>query len=135
MSRSAIPAATSSARGTSPIPRACPAHKTELLLALHALLIGHAHDPEGRVRTLNSDEETLIRTGIEAAYRLASEIGERPREQLLIDVLTDRAASRRLTGANADRLQSLLLRLEPYGEKAHSPTSPIGPPPFQRTRH
>ena len=49
-------------------PARVPAHKTELLLALHALLIGHAHDPEGRVRTLDSDEETLIRTGIEAAY-------------------------------------------------------------------
>ena len=97
-------------------PGRVPAHKTELLLALHALLIGHAHDPEGRVRTLDSDEETLIRTGIEAAYRLASETGERPREQLLIDVLTDRATSGSLTGANADRLQSLLLRLEPYGE-------------------
>ena len=56
-------------------PARVPAHKTELLLALHALLIGHAHDPEGRVRTLDSDEETLIRTGIEAAYRLASETG------------------------------------------------------------
>ena len=97
-------------------PARVPPHKTELLLALHALLIGHAHDPEGRVRTLDSDEETLIRTGIESAYRLASETGERPREQLLIDVLTDRATSGGLTGANADRLQSLLLRLEPYGE-------------------
>jgi hypothetical protein len=97
-------------------PARVPAHKTELLLALHALLIGHAHDPEGRVRTLDSDEETLIRTGIEAAYRLASETGERPREQLLIDVLTDRAAGGGLTGANADRLQSVLLRLEPYGQ-------------------
>ena len=103
-------------------PARVPAHKTELLLALHALLIGHAHDPEGRVRTLDSDEETLIRTGIEAAYRLAGETGERPREQLLIDALTDRAASGSLTGANADRLQSLLLRLEPYGE-AREPRS------------
>ena len=92
-----------------------PAHKTELLLALHALLIGHAHDPEGRVRTLDSDEETLIRTGIETAYKLATETGARPREQLLIDALSDRATAGHLTGANADRLQSLLLRLEPYG--------------------
>ena len=98
-------------------PARVPAHKTELLLALHALLIGHAHDPEGRIRTLDSDEETLIRTGIEAAYRLASETGERPREQLLIDVLSDRADSGALKGANADRLQSLLLRLEPFGEE------------------
>ena len=97
-------------------PARVPAHKTELLLALHALLIGHAHDPEGRVRTFDSDEETLIRTGIEAAYRVAAETGERPREQILIDVLEQRAASSTLTGTNADRLQSLLLRLEPYGE-------------------
>ena len=78
-----------------------PGHKTELLLALHALLIGHAHDPEGRVRTLDSDEETLIR---DAASKpptgSTSKTGERPREQLLIDVLTDRATSRR-----ADRRQ------------------------------
>ena len=88
-----------------------------MLLALHALLIGHAHDPEGRVRTLDSDEETLIRDRHRSrATALASETGERPREQLLIDALTDRAASGALTGANADRLQSLLLRLEPYGQ-------------------
>lgn len=97
-------------------PAQVPPHKTELLLALHALLIGHAHDPEGRVRTLDADEETLIRTGIDAAYTLAAQTGQRPREQLLIDVLTDRAKSGALTGANADRLQSLLLRLEPYGQ-------------------
>jgi len=98
-------------------PARVPAHKSELLLALHALLIGHAHDPGGRVRTLDSDEETLIRTGIETAYKLAAETDERPREQLLIDALTDRAAGGSLTGANADRLQSLLLRLEPYGDR------------------
>ena len=46
------------------------------------------------MRTLDSDEETLIRTGIEAAYELAAETGERPREQLLIDVLNDRAPPR-----------------------------------------
>jgi hypothetical protein len=97
-------------------PTRVPAHKTELLLALHALLIGHAYDPEGRVRTLDSDEETLIRTGIGAAYRVAATSGQRPREQLLIDVLAGRASSGTLTGANADRLQSLLLRLEPYGQ-------------------
>jgi len=98
-------------------PARVPAHKTELLLALHALLIGHAHDPEGRVRTLDSDEETLVRTGIEAAYRISTQTGARPREQLLIDALADRAEAGGLTGANADRLQSLLLRLEPYGER------------------
>jgi hypothetical protein len=98
-------------------PARVPSHKTELLLALHALLIGHAHDPEGRVRTLDSDEETLIRTGIEAAYTRAGATGERPREQLLIDALHDRARSGTLRGANADRLQSVLLRLEPYGER------------------
>ncbi|MFZ1992953.1 MAG: hypothetical protein WAU75_02500, partial [Solirubrobacteraceae bacterium] len=97
-------------------PARVPTHKTELLLAVHALLIGHAHDPAGRVRTLDSDEETLIRTGIEAAYARAVATGQRPREQLLIDALSDRATHGRLTGANADRLQSLLLRLEPYAQ-------------------
>src|SRR5262249_44426945 len=66
----------------------------------------------------DSDEETLIRTAIEAAYTRAAATGDRPREQLLIDALSDRATAGRLSGANADRLQSLLLRLAPYGARA-----------------
>jgi type IV secretory pathway VirB4 component len=97
-----------------PDPQHVPTQKTELLLAVHALLIGHAQDPQGRIRTLDADEETLIRTGIEQAYKQAARTGERPREQLLIDALERRQA--KLRGTAADKLQSLLLRLEPYGE-------------------
>jgi hypothetical protein len=97
-----------------PDPGHLPTRKTELLLAVHALLIGHAQDPEGHIRTLDADEETLIHTAIDAAYRHAAATGERPREQLLINALKDRAQT--LTGSTADKLASLLLRLEPYGE-------------------
>ena len=37
-----------------------PDQKVEFLLALHALLIGEAHDPAGLVRTLDADEEALL---------------------------------------------------------------------------
>jgi hypothetical protein len=94
-----------------------PDQKTEFLLALHALLIGHAHDPEGLVRTLDTDEETLLRDAIAHVYRHCADTGERPREQLLIDTLAARQHTRELTGANADKLQSLLLRLRPYGHE------------------
>ncbi len=98
-----------------PDPNNLPTRKTELLLAVHALLIGHAQDPEGHIRTLDADEETLIHTAIDAAYRHAAATGERPREQLLINALKHRAQT--LTGTAADKLASLLLRLEPYGEE------------------
>jgi hypothetical protein len=97
-----------------PSPAHVPTQKIELLLAVHALLIGHAQDPEGRIRTLDADEETLIRTGIEQAYKHAAATGERPREQLLINALKHRGET--LGGSAADKLASLLLRLEPYGE-------------------
>lgn len=89
--------------------------KTEFLLALHALLIGTAHDPEGLVRTLDSDEETLLRDAITQVYRRCADSGERPREQLLIEHLTHRHQAGQLTGSGADKLASLLLRLGPYG--------------------
>jgi hypothetical protein len=93
-----------------------PDQKLEFLLALHALLIGEAHDPEGLVRTLDADEEALLRDAITAVYARCAEHRERPREQLLIDALRERHLHGQLTGANADKLQSLLLRLGPYGE-------------------
>ena len=93
-----------------------PDQKLEFLLALHALLIGEAHDPEGLVRTLDADEEALLRDAITAVYARCAELRERPREQLLIDALRERQLHGELTGANADKLQSLLLRLGPYGE-------------------
>ena len=92
-----------------------PDQKTEFLLALHALLIGHAHDPEGLIRTLDADEETLLRDAIGHVYRHCAATSERPREQLLIDALHARHRAGELSGANADKLQSLLLRLGPYG--------------------
>ena len=96
--------------------RVVPDQKTEFLLALHALLIGHAHDAEGLVRTLDADEETLLRDAITHVYRHCADSHERPREQLLIDTLRDQQATRELQGANADKLQSLLLRLGPFGQ-------------------
>ena len=93
-----------------------PDQKLEFLLALHALLIGQAHDPAGLVRTLDADEEALLRDAITSVYEQCATTGERPREQLLIDALTDRQHAGELSGANADKLQSLLLRLGPYGE-------------------
>jgi hypothetical protein len=94
-----------------------PDQKIEFLLALHALLIGDAHDPEGLVRTLDGDEEALLRDAINHVYKTAATTAQRPREQLLIDALRRRQDSRELSGANADKLQSLLLRLGPYGEQ------------------
>ena len=64
-------------------------------------------------------------------HRVPPRARERPREQLLIDALTERAGGGSLTGANADRLQSLLLRLEPYGQdgsaRAHRRPGDHGP--------
>ena len=103
-----------------PDPEHVPDQKIEFLLALHALLIGEAHDAEGLVRTLDADEEALLRDAITAVYKRCAEQRERPREQLLIDALHDRQQDGQLTGANADKLQSLLLRLGPYGQDGHA---------------
>jgi hypothetical protein len=95
---------------------AVPDQKIDYLLALHALLIGHARDADGQVRTLDSDEEAMLREAITAVYRhCRHHSGERPREQLLIDQLAQRQHAGELQGANADKLQSLLLRLAPFG--------------------
>ena len=74
-----------------------PDQKIEFLLALHALLIGEAHDAEGLVRTLDADEEALLRDAITTSTSDAPTAGERPREQLLIDALS--AASKRASSA------------------------------------
>lgn len=98
-----------------PDPGRVPDQKIEFLLALHALLIGDAHDPEGLIRTLDADDEAIIRDAINNVYSRSAASGQRPREQLLIDALSARARMGELTGSNADKLQSLLLRLGPYG--------------------
>jgi hypothetical protein len=100
-----------------PDPTRVPDQKTEFLLALHALLIGDAHDAEGLIRTLDADEEAMLRDAINDVYSACADTGQRPREQLLIDALTARQQAGELTGANADKLQSLLLRLGPFGER------------------
>ncbi len=99
-----------------PDPTHVPDQKIEFLLALHALLIGESHDPQGLVRTLSADEEALLTDAITTVYQHCANSGERPREQLLIDTLARRHQRGELSGANADRLQSLLLRLAPFGE-------------------
>ena len=98
-----------------PDPEHVPDQKVEFLLALHALLIGYARDAKGLIRTLDADEEAILRDAINGVYARCADGGERPREQLLIDALTDRQRAGELKGANADKLQSLLLRLGPYG--------------------
>ena len=97
-------------------PSSVPSEKHEFLLALHALLIGHAHGPDRRQRTLTAVEEGLLSTAIDEVYARCAASGERPRETLLLKALQQRAQREQLTGSNADALQSLILRLEPYCE-------------------
>jgi hypothetical protein len=98
-----------------PDPAEVPDQKVEFLLAFHALLIGEAHDPQGLIRTLDADEEAMLRDAINDVYRRCSGTDERPREQLLIDHLETRHRAGQLTGPNASKLESLLLRLAAYG--------------------
>ena len=110
-----------------PDPAKVPDQKIEFLLALHALLIGDSHDPAGLIRTLDADEEALLREATTDVYRQCGDSGERPREQLLIDHLRARQTSAVLGGTSADKLESLLLRLTPYGTAgmlAHIADSP-----------
>ena len=103
-------------------PARVPSEKSEFLLAMHALLIGHAHGENARQRTLTAVEEGLLSTAIDATYAHCAKTGERPRETVLLHQLAARAGEGELTGSNADALQSLILRLEPYckgGTLAH----------------
>ena len=105
-----------------PNPAHVPSEKKEFLLALHALLIGHAHTANDRERSLTALEEGLLSTAIDAVYTHAARTGDRPRETVLLTQLRDRAQRGDLSGANADALQSLILRIEPYaagGTLAH----------------
>jgi hypothetical protein len=97
-------------------PAHVPAEKKEFLLALHALLIGHAEGADRRERTLTAVEEGILSTAIDDVYARAARTGERARETMLFEQLTARAADGGLAGSNADAIQSLLLRLEPYSE-------------------
>lgn len=103
-------------------PAHVPAEKTEFLLALHALLIGHAEGADRRQRTLTAVEEGILSTAIDEVYRDCARNRDRPRETLLLQTLERRTSTGDLSGANADAIQSLRLRLEPYshgGTLAH----------------
>jgi hypothetical protein len=99
-----------------PDPGNVPSHKTEFLLALHALLIGDPRGPDGHERTLDGDRESLLATAIDDVYARCAQTGERPRETLLLQALAERERDGKLHGAVADALQSLIVRLEPYCE-------------------
>jgi len=112
-------------------PARVPSEKSEFLLAMHALLIGHAHGANARQRTLTAVEEGLLSTAIDATYAHCATAGERPRETVLLHQLAARAREGELTGSNADALQSLILRLEPYcedGTLAHIADKPTTVP-------
>jgi hypothetical protein len=97
-------------------PTAVAPEKKEFLLALHALLIGHAEGTDTRERTLTAVEEGLLSTAIDRVYATAAHTSQRPRETLLLQALRDRSADGDLNGANADAIQSLILRIEPYAQ-------------------
>lgn len=97
-------------------PAAVPSEKKEFLLALHALLIGHAQGADRRQRSLTAVEEGLLSIAIDRVYERCADSGQRPRETLLLRSLEQRAQRGDLTGTNADAIQSLILRLEPYCE-------------------
>jgi len=97
-------------------PGRVPAEKKEFLLALHALLIGHAEGADRRQRTLTAVEEGILSTAIDEVYARAARTAERPRETLLLQTLERRTSAGDLSGANADAIQSLRLRLEPYSQ-------------------
>ncbi|MHB8657715.1 MAG: hypothetical protein ACYC91_07125 [Solirubrobacteraceae bacterium] len=91
-----------------------PPEKEQFLLALHALLIGDQRGSEDR--TLSALEESLLLSGIGAAYDRCARTGERPRETLLLDALRERSEQEKQAGLVADTLRSLIVRLEPYSE-------------------
>ncbi len=97
-------------------PANVPSEKSQFLLAWHALLIGHTYTADARQRTLSAVEEGLLSTAIAQVYKHCTASGERPRETLLLQRLGARAHQGELSGSNADALQSLMLRLEPYCE-------------------
>ncbi|MGH2926651.1 MAG: VirB4 family type IV secretion system protein, partial [Solirubrobacteraceae bacterium] len=99
-------------------PARVPSEKKEFLLALHALLVGHARGSDRRERSLTAVEEGLLSTAIDAVYARADRERARPRETMLADELRARAQAGGLSGTNADAVESLVLRLEPYCEGA-----------------
>ena len=100
-------------------PAHVPAEKKEFLLALHALLIGHANGADRRERTLTAVEEGILSTAIDDVYARAAETGQRPRETMLL------GAARRARQRRHPRRR----------ERRRDPITAAAPRALQRTRH
>ena len=94
--RSARAPATSSARGTSTTPHACRARRHEFLLALHALLIGHAARRRRAASARSTAvEEGLLSTAIDAVYaRCATNRRAAPRDRCCLHAARSARAAR-----------------------------------------
>ena len=117
-----------------PNPASVGAEKIDYLLALHATLIGSGRRDE---YGLNALQENLLGRAIRQVYDRCVVTGERPRELLLQETLTARAASEAEVGAGqmADALRDLAARLHnfvgdgPYAYLADKQTTvPVNAP-------
>jgi hypothetical protein len=117
-----------------PDPASVGAEKIDYLIALHASLIGTGRRDE---YGLNALEENLLGRAIREVYERCAVTRERPRELLLQETLTARAAAEAEAGAHqmADALRDLAARLHnfcgdgPYAYLADSETTvPPGAP-------
>jgi hypothetical protein len=111
-----------------PDPASLGAEKVDYLIALHATLIGTGRRDEYGLSAL---EESLLGRAIRQVYDRCVATGERPRELLLQETLTARAAAEAESGAGqmADALRDLAARLHnfcgdgPYAYLADRPTT------------
>lgn len=111
-----------------PNPASVDAEKIDYLIALHATLVGSGRREEYGLSAL---EENLLGRAIRHVYERCVVTGERPRELLLQETLTARAASEAQAGAGqmADALRDLAARLHnfcgdgPYAYLADKPTT------------
>jgi hypothetical protein len=96
-----------------PDPASLPSEKIDYLIALHATLIGTGRRDEYGLSAL---EENLLGRAIRQVYERCVLTGERPRELLLQETLTARAASEAEVGASqmADALRDLAARLHNF---------------------
>jgi len=96
-----------------PDPASLASEKIDYLIALHATLIGTGRRDEYGLSAL---EENLLGRAIRQVYERCVVTGERPRELLLQETLTARAASEAEVGASqmADALRDLAARLHNF---------------------
>jgi hypothetical protein len=96
-----------------PNPASLSSEKIDYLIALHATLIGTGRRDEYGLSAL---EENLLGRAIRQVYDRCVVTGERPRELLLQETLTARAASEAEVGAGqmADALRDLAARLHNF---------------------